>query len=367
MGKSVHELGQTHPSMTLIYHLRPATPNIGNDLIVMALQDLIAESTAFPADIINLPAKGTSAVIKVGGIVRQTVNDIHQFGAKVIIGPGNLFENNGLEVESVALDSLREAPLIFSVSWGRIYDDRGALHPRTDAMGQTIAAALCQKSRKVLVRDHSTKRFVEGLGVHHVEVIGCPVLTLQPARLHLPPPDPRTTDAAIVSIRNPLLMNISPRLQGRVHQDVRRIIDGLTQMGHRKIVLLCHDLRDIRFAAAYPDVSFLYTENPLQYLGWLRDSSLNVTFRLHSLLPCAVLGKPVVHFTYDERAKGLIEVAGLQQADVHYVLGEDPVQQALALCADTDALLKATEVARPTWKSLEQRMRDDLSSWLAQS
>ncbi|MBX3066951.1 MAG: polysaccharide pyruvyl transferase family protein [Anaerolineae bacterium] len=350
--------------MPLIYHFRPATPNIGNDLIVFALHELMAQAANKPYDLMNMPAKGVSAVIKSGGITRQTVNDINQLGSGVLIGPGNLFENNGLEVDPVALDALRFAPLIFSVSWGRIFDDQGELHPRTDAMGREAIAALCRKSSSVLVRDARTRDYLQSLGVDRLHVIGCPVLTLQPDRLPLPAPDPRAQDAVIISVRNPLLMNISPRLQGRVHLDVHRLIEKLRSMGQRKIALLCHDPRDLRFAAAYADVPVLYTESPLQYLSWLRDCRLSITFRLHSFLPCAVFGTPSVHFSYDERAVGLIETANLQECDVNYVRSADPVEQALAMVTDPDSIRRAVEAARPTWCGLQDLMCNELSTWL---
>lgn len=350
--------------MSLIYHFRPATPNIGNDLIVFALHELIADVAGRPCDLINMPAKGVSSVIKQGGIMRQTVNDINQIGAGVLIGPGNLFENNGLDIDPIALDALEVSPLIFSVSWGRIFNDRGELHHRSDTMGRDMIRALCRKSSSILVRDEQTRNYLEDMGVAHVKVIGCPVLTLQPERLQLPPVDPRAENAAIISIRNPLLMNISPRLQGKIHVDVRRIIDNLRKMGHKKIAILCHDMRDLRFAAAYSDVPMLYTENTLQYLAWLRDCSLNITFRLHSFLPCAVFGTPSVHFTYDERAAGLIETAKLQDCDVDYVHSVDAIGEALAMCVDPVALVALASKARLSWPLLHQTMHTELSSWI---
>lgn len=350
--------------MPLIYHFRPATPNIGNDLIVFAVQQLMAQTATQPYDLVNVPAKGVGAVIKGGGFTRQNVNDINQLGCGVLIGPGNLFENNGLEVDLVALDALRFAPLIFSVSWGRMYDDGGQLHPRTDAMSAETIVALCRKSCSVLVRDAGTKAYLESLGVDRVQVIGCPVLSLEPDRLPLPRPDPRAAEAVLISVRNPLLMNISPRMQGRVHLDVHRLIERLRSAGRRKIALLCHDPRDLRFAAAYGDVPVLYTENPLQYLSWLRDCSQSITFRLHSFLPCAVFGTPSVHFSYDERAVGLIETSDLQACDVNYLGSVDPVERALELCSEPDAIRRTFDLARPTWRRHQELMTAELSTWL---
>jgi polysaccharide pyruvyl transferase WcaK-like protein len=153
-------------------------------------------------------------------------------------------------------------------------------------------------------------------------------------------------------------------MQGRVHFDLRRLIDGLRAHGHEKIALLCHDPRDIRFAAGYPDIPYLYTEDPLRYLAWLRDCRLNVGYRVHSLLPCALLGTPSVHLTYDERALGLIETAGLGDCAVDYIHDPDPVVTALAMCADTDRLRQAMAIARVTWAPLRHAMLHHLNQWL---
>ncbi|MBK8510148.1 MAG: polysaccharide pyruvyl transferase family protein [Candidatus Competibacter sp.] len=350
--------------MALIYHLRPATPNIGNRLIIMATHALLEEEADGPLDLINMPAKGIDAVLKRGGLIRETIYDINHMGAGVLVGPGNLFENNGLEIDPVALGALEVPLLLFSVATGRIYDNKGALRSRTDAMPESVVKALCDKAAGILVRDTHTRDYLAAFGFPHARVIGCPVLSLRPDRLNLPKPDRRAADAVLISLRNPLLMNVSPRLQLQVHVDLRRLIDGLRAQGQTKIALLCHDPRDLRFAAGHTDVPLLYTENPLRYLGWLRDSQLNISYRVHSLLPCATLGTPCVHFTYDERALGLIDTAALHACSVDYVHDPDPVGRALAACAEPDALRKAQKIARSGWTPLQEMARSELKRWL---
>lgn len=348
--------------MSIAYHLHPATPNIGNQLIVLATQQLLESVSEAPLDIIHMPAKGVDAVLKRGGLNRETVYNANHLAAGVLIGPGNLFENNGLEVDVTALRALRYPMLLFSVSWARIFDLSGELHVRSDAMPDALVQELCLKSHATLVRDVATRRHLESLGVRNIQVVGCPVLALDPRQLNLPPPDSRTQNATLISIRHPELMNVPPKLQGRVHTDVPRLIHGLRELGHQKIALLCHDARDIRFAAHH-DIPYLYTENPLRYLSWLRDCRLNVTFRVHSLLPSAVLGTPSVHFTYDERAQGLIDIAGLQACSIDYVTSPDPIAAALAACAKEDVLKSHMMAARKQWVPLEKKMRDALQDW----
>ncbi|QIL73221.1 polysaccharide pyruvyl transferase family protein [Diaphorobacter sp. HDW4B] len=348
--------------MPVAYHLHPATPNIGNHLIVLATQQLLASVNETPLDILHMPAKGVDAVLKRGGLNRETVYDANHLATGILVGPGNLFENNGLDVDLMALRALRRPLMLFGISAGRIFDAKGQMHGRSDAMPDSMIQELVGKASATLVRDHATRRHLESLGLHNIQVVGCPVLALNPRTLNLSPPDPRAQGAALISIRHPDLMNVPPRLQGQVHRDVPRLIEGLREQGHHKIALLCHDARDIRFAAHH-DVPFLYTEDPLRYLSWLRDCRLNVTFRVHSLLPCAVLGTPAVHFTYDERAKGLIDVAGLQNCSIDYITSHDPVAEALAACARADTLRDHMATARQRWNPLQNTMRNALQDW----
>jgi hypothetical protein len=352
--------------MSLIYHLCPATPNVGNGLIVMATQELIARDTGSSCDFLMVPAKGTHCVVKRGGIVGENVYDINQMGAGLLVGPGNLFENGGLEIEPAALDALQLPPLVLSVSHGRIFDHCGGLQKRSDAMPANLVRALCSKAAGILVRDQRTKDYLNELGISGAVVVGCPALALRPESMNLPPADPRATEAVLISVRNPLLMSVSPQLQGRVAADVRRLIDGLRSMGRRKIAILCHDPRDIRFAAGYPDVPSLFTEDPQRFLGWLRDSAINVGFRLHSLIACAVLGVPSVHFTYDERALGLIETTHLQACVVDYILAKDPVDEALALCVESDRIKQRLGQAESSWRPLLSTMRVEIQRWISQ-
>lgn len=352
--------------MTLIYHIHPATPNIGNRLIVSATQTLITDIAGQNISLLNMPAKGVDAAIKQGGLTRDTVYDVNQLAAGLLIGPGNLIENNGLTLDATSLAALRVPPLLFSISAGRIFDRKGELSMRSDTMPAALVQALCEKAAGIMVRDQHSKQYLEQLGVtQRIRVVGCPVLALEPERLNLPPVDSSMSDTVLVSLRNPLLMNIPPHLQGRVHQDVRRLIDGLRAAGHDRIALLCHDPRDIRFAAAYPDVPLRYTEDVSRYLGWLRDCSLNISYRVHSLLPCAVLGTAAVHFTYDERAQGLIETAGLQSCAIDYVHAEDAIAQALAASANPEALRSAMTKARSTWAPLVESAREGMREWLS--
>ncbi|QIL79475.1 hypothetical protein G7047_05825 [Diaphorobacter sp. HDW4A] len=49
---------------------------------------------------------------------RETVYNANHLSAEVLLGPGNLFENNGLDVDLTALRALRRLLLLFDMSWG---------------------------------------------------------------------------------------------------------------------------------------------------------------------------------------------------------------------------------------------------------
>ena len=118
-------------------------------------------------------------------------------------------------------------------------------------------------------------------------------------------------------------MNISLRHQVAVRRDILSIIDILRSKGIRNIRLLCHDHRDIPFASSMGEVDYVYTGDAYVYLAMLKSSNLNISYRLHSILPCMALGTPTIPITYDERAISLLETIGMKDWQVNMISCND--------------------------------------------
>jgi hypothetical protein len=299
--------------MPTIFVIRSQTPNIGNEVIALGLESFLRRAFGGRVNLVTLPASCGE------GLSAANVYEMNRLADGVVIGPGNLFENGSLECDAGALAALSVPLMLFSVSWGKIYDRSGELTLRTDSTPPEKIKMVCAAADIIAVRDGATAAHLEGLGLKDVIVAGCPAMFLEDDDLRLPPPDPAVVGGTLISIRAPSLMSVPYTLHGKVRTVLRDIVNLARERGDRPVSILCHDRRDLAFAAEFCEVPFLYTEDVQRFLGWLRDCALNVSFRLHAFVPCLMLGTPSVNLSYDQRAISLIELLGLSEWDIDLV------------------------------------------------
>lgn len=293
--------------MTTLFCVRPATRNIGNDLIYKATCDLVHAVFGSDAAIVSIPALRGA---QYGGLTAAQVYDINRFADGVIVGGGNLFENGQLTIDRQALAAMRVPMMLMGVSHGRIHDGGDTFVDRTDSMPPNRILQLVRQSSVVLVRDRGTKHILEALGAERVEVGGCPSMFLPaPAADHV---DRRRV---LISIRHPMRMSVAPELQWRAAADLRGLIEALKK-AYGDVHLVCHDYKDIEFAHGFPDTPFLYFDDVNLYIEALLAARLNVTYRLHAFLPCLTFGTPSIHLSYDERGREMVATAGMDEWDI---------------------------------------------------
>jgi hypothetical protein len=330
-------------------------------MIVHGMLAVLRSAFGCQVNMVSLPAAG-SAGVKGSGLTAQTVYAINQLADGLIIGPGNLFENGALELDLQALAALTVPAMVFSVSTGRIFDRTGHLAYRTDSMSDDRIAAICRAADPVLVRDISTRDHLGGLGYNGARIVGCPTLFLRNPPLVPADPSPALAESVLVSIRHPKLMSIPYSTQGRLHYEIRWIIDHFRARG-LDVRLLCHDYQDLPFACAFPDASVLYTEDPLELLYWLRSCRLSITFRLHGFLGCLALGTPSIPVSYDERSISLIETIGLSDWTVSFLHSQCVLAEIQKRCDELPRLQELTIQARPTWEKLYRAMIQGLEQF----
>lgn len=214
-------------------------------------------------------------------------------------------------------------------------------------------------------RDDATAVHLKKRGVTDVRVVGCPSILLDAQALPLPEADPVAQGAVLISVRHPKLMSVPYSLHAKVRADVRRLIELARKRGHENIKLLCHDPADLSFAAEFRDVPMLYTEGVARFLGWLRDSLINLSFRLHSFVPCVSLGVPALHFSYDQSALNLIQTLGLSAWDIDFANTPDIIPHvsrywnSLAPGATRDSSFA------PRWADLKATMTHEVAAFAA--
>jgi len=303
--------------MTTLFCVRPATRNIGNDIISRATTELLFSVFGTETSIVTIPAlTGPDG----GGLTAGQIYDINRLADGVVIGGGNLFENGQLTVDEQALGALRRPMLLIGLAHGQIYGRDGSFVHRTDAMPPHIIRRLVETSVVTMVRDHGTREILQTLAIPAVEVGGCPTLFMAPN-----PSGWISGERVLISVRAPDRMSISPPLQRRVADDVRCLIAALDKTIGGPILLACHDYADLEFAAAFPDAPSIYFDGVERYVEALRGCRLSVSYRLHAFLPCLAFGNPSIHLSYDQRGREAVATAGMGEWDIDITRETDVV------------------------------------------
>ena len=332
--------------MRTLFCVRPATRNIGNDVINKATAALLYDAFGGSAGIVNIPALPGP---QFGGFTAKQVFDMNRFADGVVVGGGNLFENGQLTVDLQALSALRVPMMLIGLSHGRIYDRTGELVLRSDSMPSATIRALVGKACVTLVRDDASKTMLEALDLQAIDVGGCPTLFLGES------PRVEADDAPIIiSVRHPGRMSVPSTLKWRVPEDVRGIIAGLRARFARPILIACHDYADIEFAGGFPEAPLVYYDEVDRYVRALRECWLSITYRLHAFLPCLAFGTPSIHVSYDERGASMVATAGMSAWDVNMMTEPDVVGTVLARAEAAAEYKQQRCAARSRLESLHQ-------------
>jgi hypothetical protein len=337
-----------------VFCIRPKGFNVGNDAIYLGLQAALDEAFGCFVNLITLPATSKYESQARGGLTSKTIHEINQYGHGVIVGGGNLYENGELDLNTEALRRLEPPLMLFSLSRGRIYNRLDQLVDRTDVMTDHALRALNEKAMLSLARDEATLAYLKGLGLSKPVLGGCPTVYLDRIAQRLPEVALADRGCTLVSVRHPSLMNISLQRQMRVHDEIAGILKLLREQGHDDIRLLCHDHRDIPFAASFGDMPYVYIPDPHAYLALLKHCRLNVTYRVHSALPCMALGTPFIKLSYDERAISLMETVGFGEWNIDIVRSESVVDDVAKRLGNLARLQEVKDAAVPRWKVLKQ-------------
>jgi polysaccharide pyruvyl transferase WcaK-like protein len=213
--------------------------------------------------------------------------------------------------------------------------------------------AINNRASYSLTRDQATYDYLQQIGCDHARVGGCPTIFLDRMVDRLPILSERDKADVLISVRNPTLMSIPLRKQSQVRDDVQGIIHFLRQEGYQDIRLLCHDHRDIPFAASFPEVDYVYTGDVYYYLSLLRSCKLSIGYRLHAALPCMSFGVPAIKISYDERALSLMQTVGLADWNIDMITSSDNVlEQVVDRYRRLDTLQSLRQQIQPTWDAL---------------
>lgn len=347
--------------MTTIFNVRPRALNVGNDVIANGLKQFLTEAFGEEVNLISIPATSKYENHNKAGLNAGTIYQINQYGHGVVVGGGNLYENGELEFDMNAIDQLEPPLMLFSLSMGRVYGRNGKLTPRTDRMPLDRIRKLNSKSLVSHARCQATLDYLAENGITDAVLGGCPTVFLNETRASLPKVAPANSGLTLVSIRNPALMNIPPSDKAKVKREIDSIVALLRSRGHDRVKLLCHDIRDIEFAAAFEGIDYIFSEDSQTFLAILAEARLLVSYRLHATLPRLSYRLPSVNISYDERAKSLMETVGFGEWDIDMIQCGDVVSEVASRLDDFDRLWALCDKAIPT----HAHLRDVASSGFA--
>ena len=349
--------------MKTIYNIRPKGLNVGNDAIAVAMQNFIYKASGELVNIVTIPATGKYDGGGVYGLTKKSIYEINLYGSGVIVGGGNLYENGEIDIDIDALSALARPLMVFSVSVGRVYNRALQLSRRTDTIADSKLKAVSDKADLNLLRDSASVDWVRNLG-SQASFGGCPTLFLNELEKRLPglkSIGKKYCDYTLISVRNPELMNIPPALKRATRIEIQELIEMLIAEG-KKVALLCHDSRDIAFAAGY-EVPFIYTGEVYSYLSMIANCKLLITYRLHSFLPALSFRTPTIKISYDERALSLIEDIGYDDWNINLVTSAgvlDEVRDRMDRIGELQSL-QATNAAR--WDGLRNDLVESFSEF----
>jgi hypothetical protein len=349
-------------ALITIFCVRAKRFNIGNDTIFLGVRHLLHAAFGVPINIVQVPAVENDGHGTLSGLLPKAIHQMNQYGHGVVVGGGNLYENDGLDVDVHALAALRLPLMLFSLSHGRIYSHRHEMVPRTDAMPASVVVALNEQAALSVARDDATLKYLRTLGLTKSVMGGCPSLLL--AQLPLPVPSgPDVSAGTLLSVRHPQLMNVPLRSEARMHGTVLRLVEMLEADGLGPVRILCHDTRDLMFASSLGDLEYIVPDDVYSYLALLRRARLVVSFRLHAFVPCLSFGTPAINISYDERSLSLVRTLGFESWDIDFVRSGDVVGEVRDRCGRLDEFATQRLSAQPLWQHLETVMRSAMSTF----
>lgn len=295
--------------MLTIANIRPFGHNVGNHTIGFSIRQMLYEVFGRLVTVIEYPASAKYETLATAGLSKKSVNDINRFTDGVIVGGGNLYENDEIDIHPTALAAIQPPLMLFSISRGRVYGRKDKLIDRSDVIDDRKLELLFSRANISLSRDSATHRYITKLGLRD-ELGWCPTINANRYSHLIPELPEKEFVGTLISVRTPGLMNVPFRYQARIQEDIESAIDQLRENGHKRIRILCNDSRDLDFATLFRHsrrVDSIFTNDVYTYLGLLRGAEMVICYRLHASLPALSMGKRTINITYDERAKSLFD------------------------------------------------------------
>jgi hypothetical protein len=308
-----------------IFHIAPHGPglNVGNFAISIAIRSLLRETNK-DINILSIDAFSNK---KLSGLNKQVIHEANLYGSGILVGGGNLYENNELIVDRNAIKSLQVPLGLFSISIGRIFNNNLKLARRTDVMPDETIQDLNKACSFSLSRDLATHNYLKSINSKKSQLGLCPTLFLNDYFEVKQKLNNLGRNDILLVIRNPELMNIPVKYKLKVAEFIKKTYDNFKK-NKKNVKIVCNDMRDIIFVTSIGISDYIYTGEVDEYLTRLKNASLVISLRLHATLPCFSFVTKCINLSYDERSMSLMNSIGLKNWDIQ-ILKEKNLHQIL--------------------------------------
>lgn len=308
-----------------IFHITPHGPglNVGNFAISSAIRYLLRETNK-DINILSIDAFSNK---KLSGLNKQVIHEANLYGSGILVGGGNLYENNELIVDRNAIKSLQVPLGLFSISIGRIFNNNLKLARRTDVMPDETIQDLNKACSFSLSRDLATHNHLKSINIKKSQLGLCPTLFLNDYFEVKNKFNNLGRNDILLVIRNPELMNIPVKYKLKVAEFIKKTYENFKK-NKQNVKIVCNDMRDIIFVTSIGISDYIYTGEVDEYLTRLKNASLVISLRLHATLPCFSFGTKCINLSYDERSMSLMNSIGLKNWDIQ-ILKEKNLHQTL--------------------------------------
>lgn len=287
----------------IVHHYCPHTYNAGDHFVILSLRRALRKRLSnvifIPKAIAGNRGWGKPAYLKGENIAFSNLN-----ADAVMVGGSDHYKDWSLRIDGEEIQKLQ--PPLFLLGLGA--SSKGAGQPPEMSRDRywTDLRKTNEHAAVSTVRDLGTQEMLEQAGITKSVMTGCP-------SMYLTDPTPfahRPDGPMILTFPFPVDRNSQSERYRRLQEIIRSL---LRDYGESRIIISCHDDRDVPVAAeVFPEARIFFSNNPRQYLQLYRTALLVAGSRLHASLCAVAAGTPFININIDFRGEQFTRTFGLE-------------------------------------------------------
>lgn len=293
----------------VIHHYCPHTFNVGDHFVIHSLRQHIRKhipnAVFMPRSISQ--NRGWGAPFRLRG---ENIGFSNKYADAVIVGGSDNYRNWALRIDGEEIKKLQ--PPLFLLGLGVSSNN---LNEKPLIGQDKYFQDIKNTNEKAListVRDQLSLDFLRSLGIEKAVMTGCPSLFLSETNrfIHNPKGD------LILTFPFPVNKQVMPE---RFEILLKLIGIILKRYGKEKVVIACHDDRDLPAVQEFfPNARIFYSNYTEDYYPIYQNALMVLGSRLHGNLMAASQGTPFLNIDIDIRGQGFTKTFGLERWNLEY-------------------------------------------------